>query len=154
MPGGPTNSTPFGSLPPRRVNFLGFCKNSTTSTTSSLASSRPATSRKVSFWSPMDPVQEATLRCVAGSHRWEKPVLPTRWLSNEDFYAGEDRYMPVPDPDAEGMPILEWDMEPGDAVAFNYRTLHGARGNTAAARCTSPRRRPKARAGSHIEICL
>ena len=37
--------------------------------------------------------------------------------------------MPVPDPDAEGMSILEWEMEPGDAVAFNYKTLHGARGN-------------------------
>ena len=33
----------------------------------------------VSFWSPLDPVTDATLRCVAGSHRWEKPVLPTRW---------------------------------------------------------------------------
>lgn len=37
--------------------------------------------------------------------------------------------MPVPNPDTENMPILEWDMEPGDAVAFNYRILHGARGN-------------------------
>jgi len=37
--------------------------------------------------------------------------------------------MPVPDPDAEGMSILEWEMEPGDAVAFDYKTLHGARGN-------------------------
>ena len=46
------------------------------------------------------------------------------------FYPGEDDYMPVPDPEAEGMRILEWEMEPGDAVAFNFRTLHGARGNT------------------------
>jgi ectoine hydroxylase-related dioxygenase (phytanoyl-CoA dioxygenase family) len=83
----------------------------------------------ISFWCPLDPVREASLRCVAGSHRWEKPVLPTRWLSETDFYADEDAYMPVPDPDAEGMPILEWEMEPGDAVAFSYKTLHGARGN-------------------------
>lgn len=39
--------------------------------------------------------------------------------------------MPVPDPEAEGMRILEWKMEPGDAVAFNYHILHGARGNHA-----------------------
>jgi ectoine hydroxylase-related dioxygenase (phytanoyl-CoA dioxygenase family) len=84
----------------------------------------------VSFWSPMDPVKEASLRCVAGSHNWEKPVLPTRWLSEDNFYAGEDAYMPVPDPDAEGMRIVEFEMEPGDAVAFSYRTLHGARGNS------------------------
>lgn len=83
----------------------------------------------VSFWSPLDPVGDATLRCVAGSHRWEKPVLPIRWLSEEDFYAGDDSYMPIPDPDLEGMPVREWVMEPGDAVAFNFMILHGARGN-------------------------
>jgi ectoine hydroxylase-related dioxygenase (phytanoyl-CoA dioxygenase family) len=42
--------------------------------------------------------------------------------------------MPVPDPDAEGMRVVEWEMEPGDAVAFDYRTLHGARGNEAGTR--------------------
>jgi ectoine hydroxylase-related dioxygenase (phytanoyl-CoA dioxygenase family) len=84
----------------------------------------------ISFWSPLDPVREASLRCVAGSHAWEKEVLPTRWVSEEGFFPDEGQYMPVPDPDAEGMRVLEWEMEPGDAVAFNYRTLHGARGNT------------------------
>lgn len=86
--------------------------------------------QNVSFWSPMDAVTDASLRCVAGSHAWEKPVLPTRWLSEENFFPNEEDYMPVPDPDAEGMEIREWTMEPGDAVAFNYATLHGARGNT------------------------
>jgi ectoine hydroxylase-related dioxygenase (phytanoyl-CoA dioxygenase family) len=84
----------------------------------------------ISFWSPLDQVKEASLRCVAGSHLWEKEVLPTRWVSEEGFFPDEGQYMPVPDPDAEGMTVLEWEMEPGDAVAFNYRTLHGARGNT------------------------
>ena len=88
----------------------------------------------VSFWSPMDPVHQASLRCVAGSHKWEMPVLPTKWLSEEDFYADENTYMAVPDPDAEGMTIREWQMEPGDAVAFNFDILHGARGNATSAR--------------------
>ena len=83
----------------------------------------------LSFWCPVDPVGSASLRCVAGSHLWPRPVLPTRWLSEENFYADEEAYMPVPDPDAEGMRILEWPMEPGDAVAFDFRVLHGARGN-------------------------
>ena len=85
----------------------------------------------VSFWSPLDPVNEATLRCVAGSHLWPKPVLPVRWLSGQDFYPDEDLYMPVPDIDSDpdSYRILEWVMEPGDAVAFDYKTLHGARGN-------------------------
>lgn len=84
----------------------------------------------VSFWSPLDPVKEATLRCVAGSHRWEKPVLPMRWVSEEAYFPNKEDYMPVPDPEAEGMKIVEWEMAPGDAVAFNYHVLHGTRGNT------------------------
>jgi len=87
----------------------------------------------VSFWSPLDPVTDASLRCVAGSHLWEKPVLPTRWAKGDAFFDPAP-YMPVPDPDAEAMDIREWPMEPGDAVAFNYGILHGARGNTSTAR--------------------
>lgn len=83
----------------------------------------------VSFWSPLDPVSDATLRCVAGSHLWPKPVLPTRWLAETDFYPESDAYIPVPDPDAEGMPIRAFEMQPGDAVAFHFSVLHGARGN-------------------------
>ncbi|WP_372989839.1 phytanoyl-CoA dioxygenase family protein, partial [Sulfitobacter sp.] len=42
--------------------------------------------QNVSFWSPLDPVTDATLRCVAGSHLWEKPVLPTRWVKGDAFF--------------------------------------------------------------------
>jgi ectoine hydroxylase-related dioxygenase (phytanoyl-CoA dioxygenase family) len=85
----------------------------------------------VSFWSPMEPVKETSLRSVAGSHLWERPVLPTRWLSESDFYPESDQYLPVPDPDSDTAKfrILEWEMKPGDAIAFDFRTLHGARGN-------------------------
>lgn len=88
----------------------------------------------LSFWVPLDPVRAASLRCVAGSHKWPKPVLPTRWLNEDKFYPDEAAYIPVPDPDADGMKIVEFEMEPGDAVAFDYRILHGARGNETAAR--------------------
>ena len=88
----------------------------------------------VSFWSPLDPVREASLRLVRGSHRWPKPVEPRRWLADTAFYPDPDAYMPVPDPDREGMDVLEWAMGPGDAVAFDFQTLHGARGNEATTR--------------------
>lgn len=89
----------------------------------------------VSFWIPVDPVKEATLRLIAGSHQWEKPVLPVRWINNENFYANPEDYLPVPDPDADAtMRVVEWELEPGDAVAFDFRTVHGARGNNAARR--------------------
>ena len=85
----------------------------------------------ISFWIPIDPVKEASLRCVKGSHRWDKLVLPTRWLKEDNFYDENDAFLPVPDPDKEPMryEVLEWEMAPGDAVAFDYRCLHGARGN-------------------------
>ena len=49
VPGCPTNNTPFGILAPISVNFLGFFKNSTTSSSSSFSSSIPATSLNVNF---------------------------------------------------------------------------------------------------------
>lgn len=89
----------------------------------------------VSFWIPVEPVQETTLRFIAGSHLWDKWVLPVRWLGNESFYPDPARYRAVPDPDKEpGYQVLEWAMEPGDAVLFDYRTVHGARGNLTARR--------------------
>ena len=60
--------------------------------------------------------------------------MPVRWLAEDQFYPDDDNYMPVPDPDAEAMDIREWTMQPGDAVAFDFRVLHGARGNDSAER--------------------
>lgn len=90
----------------------------------------------VSFWIPIDPVSEASLRCIKGSHKWPKFVTPTKWLKEDNFYADNEAFLPVPDPDKEPdrYEVLEWEMAPGDAVAFDYRCVHGARGNLAAAR--------------------
>ena len=49
VPGGPTNKQPLGIFPPNLLNFLGSFKNSTTSSTSSFASSTPATSLNVTL---------------------------------------------------------------------------------------------------------
>ena len=47
VPGGPTRSTPRGIRAPSELNFSGYLRNSTTSWSSVLASSTPATSAKV-----------------------------------------------------------------------------------------------------------
>ena len=47
VPGGPTSKHPLGILPPKRWNFGGSFRNSTTSSSSCFASSMPATSSKV-----------------------------------------------------------------------------------------------------------
>ena len=85
----------------------------------------------ISFWIPLDPVKEASLRLIKGSHLWPKLVLPQRWLSEDNFYADVNDFLPIPDPDAQPgkFDVVEWEMEPGDAVAFHFKTVHGARGN-------------------------
>ncbi len=65
VPGGPTSKTPLGILPPKTVYFFGFFRKSTTSITSSLASSRPATSAKVVF----------TLELLSNSVAFDLPIL-------------------------------------------------------------------------------
>src|SRR5690554_2158781 len=47
VPGEPTSNAPFGIFPPRLVYFFGFFRKSTISITSCFASSKPATSLKV-----------------------------------------------------------------------------------------------------------
>lgn len=89
----------------------------------------------VSLWMPLDPVEQASLRMIAGSHKWDKLVRPVSWADDSDFYEDGD-WTPVPDPDAnpDDMVVLEWPMQPGDAVLFDYRTVHGARGNSSSIR--------------------
>ncbi|HVO01403.1 MAG TPA: phytanoyl-CoA dioxygenase family protein, partial [Candidatus Cybelea sp.] len=89
----------------------------------------------VSYWIPLDPVTEAnTLRLVLGSHLWPKLVRPVKWAAGDDFYANDSDFMDLPDPDHGQHRILAPALEPGDAIAFNYRTVHGAAGNTGPAR--------------------
>ena len=87
--------------------------------------------QSVSFWVPLDIVPKATsLQCVAGSHLWGKDHKPKRF-DGTDLYEG-DRSEDMPDIEnnRDDYRIMNWDMKPGDAVAFNFRTVHGAAANT------------------------
>ena len=86
----------------------------------------------VSFWIPVDYVPiESSLRIIKASHKWTKEVAPTKWLTGEDFYKNKKDYIPVPDPDENPTKYktLQWEMNPGDAIAFHFNAVHGARGN-------------------------
>ena len=87
--------------------------------------------QSVSFWVPLDPVpQEIALEYVAGSHKWGKDFRPERF-DGTSLYAGDDSER-APDMATRKseFEIRTWAMQPGDAVAFNFRTLHGAPANT------------------------
>lgn len=87
--------------------------------------------QSVSFWTPLDPVsRDVTLECVAGSHRWSRiGFSPTRFDGTPLFADGAFDVMPDIDARRDEFDIRGWAMEPGDAVAFDFRTVHGAPGN-------------------------
>jgi len=87
--------------------------------------------QSVSFWIPLDPVaKEISLQCLAGSHRSGKLHKPQRF-DGTDLYENDDsEAVPDIDNNRDNYDILSWAMQPGDAVAFNFRTLHGAAANT------------------------
>ena len=82
----------------------------------------------VSLWLVLDPVApDATVRFVAGSHGWGKLFQP-RWFkdgSNYEFGDMELETVPDIDGDADSYSVLSWACQSGDAVLFDFRTLHG-----------------------------
>lgn len=83
----------------------------------------------VSFWTPMDAVpEEVCPKFVAGSHRWGKLFYPRMFKDGDNYSYNGGGYEPVPDIDAvpDNYEILGWSLEPGDALAFNFKTLHNA----------------------------
>jgi ectoine hydroxylase-related dioxygenase (phytanoyl-CoA dioxygenase family) len=96
----------------------------------------------VSFWIPLDPVSRpSTLEFVAGSHAEGKWYMPRSFVKGTAMVFEEGALEEVPDVDAErdAWPIVGWEMEPGDAVAFNMLTLHAAAGSPTRRRAFSLR---------------
>lgn len=70
---------------------------------------------------------EVAVRFVRGSHRWERLFRPVSFLDGSGYGGSERSMEEIPDLDSISRQgdILSWDLEPGDCVAFNFRTLHG-----------------------------
>jgi ectoine hydroxylase-related dioxygenase (phytanoyl-CoA dioxygenase family) len=91
--------------------------------------------KTVSLWMPLDIVpRETALEFVSGSHKWSKFYRPQRFdgssLNENDGLEG----IPDINRDREAYDIAGWAMEPGDAVAFDYRIIHGAPANSSSTR--------------------
>lgn len=87
--------------------------------------------QNVSLWVPLDPVPSAAgLEFVAGSHRWNRQFVPRKFVDHVEYADALGDYELVPDIDAERDQhrIINEAVEPGDVVAFHYRTLHAAPG--------------------------
>jgi ectoine hydroxylase-related dioxygenase (phytanoyl-CoA dioxygenase family) len=86
----------------------------------------------ISFWIPLDPVpRESTLEFVAGSHATRTWYMPRGFFDDRPMVFEEGTFEDVPDIEADRAAhrILGWELEPGDAVAFNMLTLHAAGGS-------------------------
>ncbi|MGD0084396.1 MAG: phytanoyl-CoA dioxygenase family protein [Acidimicrobiales bacterium] len=84
----------------------------------------------VSAWIPVDPVPEAgSLELVAGTHRgpW---LMPRTFLHGEAkwFPEGSLAELPGIESDREAFDIRRFELQPGDAVCFDFLTVHGAPG--------------------------
>ena len=81
-----------------------------------------------SFWIPLDPVKKNTSpEFVSGSHNWNKQFLPTKFFGY-DYEQKDDEFENVPNIEANRnkYKILSWDLNLGDAIVFNFATIHGA----------------------------
>ncbi len=86
--------------------------------------------RGVSAWVPVDPVPEAgCLELVAGTHAgpW---LMPRAFMSGEAKWFPEGSLAELPDieADRDAFDIKRWELAPGDAVCFDFLTVHGAPG--------------------------
>ena len=86
--------------------------------------------------------EDVAVRFIPGSHRWNRLFDPRDFLEGEafpeDFPGRGEQTESVPDADIQQGRIKSkgWTLEPGDAILFDFRTLHG----TSAAEVRSDRR--------------
>ena len=86
----------------------------------------------ISFWIPLDNISlNNTLSCISGSHNWGKLHKPKRFDGTDLFENDNSEDVPDIDNNLDKYKILSWPMEPGDAIGFNFKTLHGAPANVA-----------------------
>jgi ectoine hydroxylase-related dioxygenase (phytanoyl-CoA dioxygenase family) len=86
--------------------------------------------RGVSAWIPVDPVPESgCLELVAGTHRgpW---LMPRTFLRREARWFPEGSLAELPDieADRDAFDVRRFELEPGDAIFFDFLTVHGAPG--------------------------
>ena len=85
----------------------------------------------VSLWVPLDPVpKSAGVEFIVGSHLWGRRFVPRKFVDQNPYVDQVSGFELVPDIEAvrDQHEIVAFDMQPGDVIAFHYRTLHSAPG--------------------------
>lgn len=87
----------------------------------------------VSLWVPLDSIPEQiSLRCISGTHLSTRRFIPNRFVDDSPYVPEADGFETFPSvEEMESLgEIVSCAAEPGDVVAFHFRTLHGAPGTT------------------------
>ena len=95
----------------------------------------------ISFWIPVDPVPEdSAMEFVLNSQRWPW-MMPRTFKDNVAKWFPEDSLPELPDIEGhrQEYPIVSWALQPGDCYAFNFNTMHAAKGSTVMRRAMSIR---------------
>ena len=81
-----------------------------------------------SFWIPLDEVSKSSSpEFVLGSNKWNKQFLPTKFFGHSyEQKDGEFEHIPNIENNRKKFKIKNWKVSPGDAVVFNFSTVHGA----------------------------
>ena len=84
----------------------------------------------VSIWIPLDPIgEEIALSFITGSHLWNKRFIPRRFADQSEYVNLAHDFVHLPSADElRTHPMVTCPVQPGDAVAFHFRTLHCAPG--------------------------
>jgi len=83
-----------------------------------------------SFWIPLDEVDKKNnLKLILGSHQWSKLIRPTKWSDNQSWYKENSCFMDLPKVEKFKNDILIPELNLGDAVLFNFKTVHSSTGN-------------------------
>ena len=91
------------------------------------------------IWMPLTPVKrENALAYIPGSHRLDTVFEQYNFgnlnpdgkpdIDQVDFSKAAEMVFPNIDEDPASYGVVSWDMQPGDCVAFNSRTMHGGSG--------------------------
>ncbi len=87
----------------------------------------------VSLWVPLDPVPSGiALRCIRGSHLVPRRFIPNRFVDDSpyvDIAEGFELFPSQHELESLGETVV-CEAEPGDVVAFHFRTLHSAPGTS------------------------
>ena len=86
----------------------------------------------VSIWIPLDKiVKNSSMEFIAGSNNWNKIYLPTKF-KGYDYENKDEEFEKIPDieKNRKNYNIISFECDVGDAIAFNYSTIHAAYGNS------------------------